>query len=186
MSLADIRPNDDHGNTMPMDGTVTSLRNQFDPDGSKYGKYLDPLGLFHSPGASEPDYEASTRTANILRRDWDNYLQDYAPYDAQLREMVMGDRDNQVAIDRARDATLASFDASQGALERNRSRLGLSLTGAESKQMKGRTARQRTLAEVGATNRTRLHMRDRDMQMMAGNAAGAGLRDAATNTMRAR
>lgn len=182
----DFELKDEDAGVLPISGVTGYLRNKFDPDGSKYGKYLDPAGLFHSGGSSAPDNEASGRMAGILRRDWDNYLQDYQPYDAKLREMVMGDRDNQEAIDRARDTTLASFDASQGALGRDRSRLGLSMAADESKQMKDRSARQRTLSEVGAVNRTRMHMADRDMQMMAGNMAGGGLRDAATNTMRTR
>lgn len=128
------------------------------------------------------DYEASNRMAGILRRDWDSYLENYAPYDQKLRDMVMGDEDNKAAIERARDTTKSAFGASREAAERDRSRAGLALAQDEADTIGRRSQRNETLAELGAANKTRLHMQDRDMQMMAGNMAG-GLREAATNPM---
>src|SRR5690554_6689432 len=92
----DFTLKDEDKGALPISGVTGYLRNRFDPDGSKYGQYLDPAGLFYNKNkAGEPDYEASNRTAGILRRDWENYLQDYAPYDAKLRNMVMGNDDNE-------------------------------------------------------------------------------------------
>ncbi|WP_339898291.1 hypothetical protein [uncultured Gilvimarinus sp.] len=133
-------------------------------------------------GGGGGDHEASNRMAGILRRDWDSYMENYAPYDAKLREMVMGDADNEAAIDRARETTRDSFAASREAGERDRSRAGLSLAQDEADVINRRSQRNGTLAEVNAANQTRLHMQDRDMQMMAGNMAG-GLRQAATDPM---
>ncbi|WP_020209050.1 hypothetical protein [Gilvimarinus chinensis] len=127
-----------------------------------------------------PDHEASHRMAGIYRADWQSYLDNYAPYDAKLRDLVMGDADNQEAIDRARETTRESFDTSRDALKRNQSRMGLSLAQDEADVQSRRSQRASTLAEVNAANQTRLHMQDRDMLMMAGGMAG-GLKEAATN-----
>lgn len=133
-------------------------------------------------GSGGGDNEASNRMAGILRKDWQSYLDNYAPYDQKLRDMVMGDKDNQAAIERARETTRDSFGASREAAERDRSRQGLSLAKDEADVVNRRSQRNETLAEVNAANQTRLHMQDRDTAMMAGNMAG-GLRSAATDPM---
>lgn len=117
---------------------------------------------------------ASDQMGQLLRSEWDDYINRYAPYDQKLIALT-GDADNQQAINRARGNVAGSFDVAAGTLQRNNKRLGLSNTADVNQSLNRRTAGARSLAELGAVNKTRLHAQDRDRSIMAGDAA-AGLK----------
>lgn len=118
---------------------------------------------------------ASDRMGRLIRAEWNDYVNRFQPYDKQLIGLATSDADNNAAIERARTGVAGSFDVAQGTLQRNQQRLGLSSVADEVAAQDRNTAMAKTAAEVNAVNGTRLHTQDRDLSLMAGDAA-AGLK----------
>jgi hypothetical protein len=118
---------------------------------------------------------ASDRMGSLLRSEWNDYVTRFAPYDQKLKDLATSTIDNEQAIDRARQNVAGSFQTSAGTLQRNNERLGLSSAADVSQSLTRQTLGNRTLAELNAINKTRLHAEDRDKSIMAGDAA-AGLK----------
>lgn len=118
---------------------------------------------------------ASDQMGNLLRAEWGDYLNRFSPYDQKLIGLATSDEDNQQAIARARANVGSSFDTSTATMQRNNERLGLSNYANRAQSLNRQTASSRTLAELNAVNKTRLHVQDRDKSIMSGDAA-AGLK----------
>lgn len=118
---------------------------------------------------------ASDKMGNLIRAEWDDYVTRFQPYDQKLIGLATGDADNQAAIQRARGTVGQSFDVAQGTLQRNQERLGLSNAADEVAVQNRNTATAKTISELNAINGTRIHAQDRDLSLMAGDAA-AGLK----------
>lgn len=118
---------------------------------------------------------ASDLMGNLLRSEWGDYTNRFAPYDQRLIGLATSDEDNQQAIARARDNVGSSFDVAAGTRQRNNERLGLSNYADVTQSLNRQTANSRALAELSAVNKTRLHAQDRDKSIMSGDAA-AGLK----------
>ena len=118
---------------------------------------------------------ASDRIANLMRAEWDDYLTRFQPRDQQLLGIATGTVDNEAAITRSRESAGGAFDAAQGTLNRDMSRLGLSSMPDEAAPNRRNTQAAKTAAEVAAINGARISTQDRDLQLMSGDMA-AGLR----------
>ncbi len=164
------------GSSLPVSGPMALLRNSIDPDGSKYGKYLDPLGLFHDKDGP-PNTEASDRMAALHRAEWDDYVQRFQPYDQKLLDSVRGDTLQREAVDRAGLSTNQAFDTARGSAERDRGRVGLADVDPTVRAHRDQEF-QASKSAAMATNKnlSRLHADDRAQKVMAGNMA-VGLRD---------
>jgi hypothetical protein len=118
---------------------------------------------------------ASDRMGGLIRSEWDDYVSRFQPYDQKLIGIATGSADNAAAVDRARAGVSGSFDVAQGTLQRNKERLGLSDAADEIAVQNRNTTTARTSSELNAINGTRIHAQDRDLSLMAGDAA-AGLK----------
>lgn len=118
---------------------------------------------------------ASDQMGQLLRAEWDDYINRFAPYDQKLIGLATSDEDNQFAIDRARQGVGGAFDTAAGTMQRNRERMGVTGLADVDNSISRQMAGSRTLAELSAVNNTRLHAQDRDKSIMAGDAA-AGLK----------
>jgi hypothetical protein len=118
---------------------------------------------------------ASDRMGQLIRSEWDDYVTRFQPYDQRVISMATGDEDNLAAVGRARAGVAGSFDVAQGTLQRNKERLGLSDAVDEVAVNNRNTTTARTSSELNAINGTRIHAQDRDLSLMAGDAA-AGLK----------
>lgn len=136
-------------------------------------------GMLRPPEESSTDPtksgSASDRMGNLIRAEWDDYVTRFQPYDQKLIGLATGQQDNEQAIARARGSVAGSFDVAQGTLGRNKERLGLSSVSDEAAVQNRNTATARTTSELNAINGTRIHAQDRDLSLMAGDAA-AGLK----------
>lgn len=130
---------------------------------------------YYSSNNPSAEGSASNRKLKLIRAEWADYEKRFQPYDKKLIGLATGDADNNAAIARSRAGVSGSFDVAQGTLQRNQQRLGLSSAGDELDAQAQNTAMAKTAAEVSAVNGTRLHAADRDLSLMAGNAA-AGLK----------
>lgn len=141
--------------------------------------WQDRLNTMSSGAVSSNDPSkagsASDQMGRLIRAEWGDYVSRFQPYDRQLIGLATGDTDNNQAIGRARSGVAGSFDVAQGTLQRNQQRLGLSSASDELAAQTQNTATAKTVAEVGAVNGTRLNTKDRDLSLMAGDAA-AGLK----------
>ncbi len=124
---------------------------------------------------------ASDKLGSLIRAEWDDYLTRFAPYDQKLVGLATSDEDNQQAINRARQSVTGAFDTAAGTLQRNNERLGVSGLSDVTASMNRQSSSSRTLAELSAVNKTRLHAQDRDQSIMAGDAA-AGLKSSRLNS----
>jgi len=118
---------------------------------------------------------ASDLMGRLLREEWADYMNRFAPYDQKLIGLATSNEDNLQAIDRARQGASGAFDVATGTMNRNNNRLGLSNAADVNSSLDRQSQGNRTLAELGAMNKTRLHTEDRDRSIMAGDAA-AGLK----------
>ncbi len=136
-------------------------------------------GVLRPPEESSTDPtksgSASDRMGQLIRAEWDDYVTRFQPYDQRVISMATGDEDNLAAVGRARAGVAGSFDVAQGTLQRNKERLGLSDAADEIAVQNRNTTTARTSSELNAINGTRIHAQDRDLSLMAGDAA-AGLK----------
>ena len=120
---------------------------------------------------------ASQTYARLLRDQWADYVERFQPYDEKLREIATGDADNKQAEQIARNAVDSGFRLAEGSFSRDMSRQGISLSPEEKMVTDRQNQIDKTAAEVGSVNAARLHARDRDQALMAGDLA-VGLREA--------
>lgn len=126
-----------------------------------------PSGVLKSvlAGASN---SASNTYAQLVRDQWADYKNTFAPYEQQLIDLSTGNADNLQSEQRATSAVNSAFDTSMGTLARDRSRLGLSV-GADQVTDESRLAStQKTGSLVSAVNQARLHAKDRDTAVLTG------------------
>lgn len=107
---------------------------------------------------------ASSMSAQLTRAQWQDWITRFAPYETRLKELAMGQTDNQEAEQRAGQAVSTAFNTSQGSYARNRARYGLSAMPGMTDQM----ALSKTATQAAAINQTRQATRDRDMALLTG------------------
>lgn len=118
---------------------------------------------------------ASETYAGITREQWQDYKSRFFPWQDQLIEMANGQTDNQLSEERAGNAVDMGFKTSMGTLNRDRSRLGLSMTGEEAANESRLAMGAKSGAKASALLKARLHAQDRDNALLAGGA-GPGLK----------
>ena len=121
---------------------------------------------------------ASDQMGGIYRAQWDDYVNRFQPTETQVVDLATGQADNEDAIARARGSVAGAYGVSQGTVQRDRERLGLSSAGTnvdEQPIMQARTGLGQAAAEVSAMNGARAETNNRDMQLLSGNMA-VGLR----------
>lgn len=136
-------------------------------DGLKSGVYTDKKWWDPSQPDSG-DSSASDTYARIIRDQWADYKNTFAPYEEQLIALSTGNADNAQSEQRAAGAVENSFNSSLGTLARDRSRLGVSIGSDQAADEKRLGATLKTASLVGATNKARLHAQDRDKAVLTG------------------
>ena len=123
-------------------------------------------------GGNQVSTTASDTYAGIIRDQWADYTNRFAPWENKLVSMATSNEDNQLSEQRASNAVGNSFNTSKGILSRDRSRLGISLTPEEQADESRLGAGLQAAANNSAVLKARLHAQDRDNQMLSG---GGGL-----------
>jgi hypothetical protein len=119
---------------------------------------------------------ASWNMGELMRKEWDDYVTRFQPYDKKLISIATGQADNEAMVANARAGVNNSFAVSNGTTLRNLSRLGISQSSDEMQSNNRINDTNKTLADISASNNARMAAEDRDMKIMSGNAA-VGLRD---------
>ncbi|MEW5251060.1 hypothetical protein [Microbulbifer discodermiae] len=123
------------------------------------------------------DGSAENTLARIYRAEWQDYLKRFAPYEDKAIDFATNPEAVTEAVDRAGEAMDQSFATSKESLQRDRSRFGLSMSPREQASESRSNAASGTAAKLAARNNTRMHVQDRQQQVMSGTGA-IGLREA--------
>lgn len=127
-----------------------------------------PMGTLKSVIAGSSGNSASNTYAQLVRDQWADYKNTFAPYEQQLIDLSTGNADNLQSEQRATNAVNNGFATSLGTLSRDRQRLGLNV-GADQVADESRLAStQKTGSLVSAVNQARLHAQDRDTAVLTG------------------
>lgn len=132
-----------------------------------------------APGESDDPAKigsASWKIGELMRKEWDDYVTRFQPYDKKLIGIATGQADNDAMVANARAGVNNSFAVSNGTTLRNLSRLGISQSSDEVLSNNRINDTNKTLADISTSNNARMAAEDRDMKIMSGNAA-VGLRD---------
>ncbi|MFS1522776.1 hypothetical protein ACL7TT_01475 [Microbulbifer sp. 2304DJ12-6] len=147
-----------------LDSAINGVRDQ--RQGANYGR-----------GGVYFDGSAENTLARIYRAEWQDYLNRFAPYEDKAIDFATNPEAVTEAVDRAGSAMEQSFATSKESLQRDRSRYGLSMSPREQASESRSNAASGTAAKLAARNNTRLHVQDRQQQVMSG-AGAVGLREA--------
>ncbi|MEM1152765.1 MAG: hypothetical protein AAGI44_01400 [Pseudomonadota bacterium] len=149
------------GSTVP--GAVRGAINFNGTDNYAQGGYISPN-----------DKKFASKTQAYIARDaWEDYQRTYQPYEADLISDITGSEllDQRLAAitvnnDRAFD--VATMDA-----EMRRGRYGVQQTGQAAAIDDRQMATARVTSEIDAANKTRTHIDDRNLNILAGADSGA-------------
>lgn len=132
-------------------------------NGYTYDPDQDIQAQFDSQGAS-------TTRAMISRAQWEDYKTRFQPFEDELIGLY-GDEGLDDQISRNVDAVNTSFDHSVQSAADKRQLYNANMTGRQASQHHRNMQMQRGMAQVHATNMTRLARKDRNMNLLAGNAS---------------
>lgn len=127
----------------------------------------NPGALILTPSLSG-DKSGSNNLAKVHRAEWQDYLNRFAPIENKLFERFYDETDKAAAVSGAGDVMSDAFDRSLSQEQRDYSRMGLSMTPAETKQRETEHALNKSAAIAGAKNSMRQLKDDQKMGIMSG------------------
>lgn len=120
--------------------------------------------------ADAPDMSANQMFAEITRKQWADYVQNYIPIENQLIAYATDPSVPGQAMAKASDNVNAAFDQQQGAVQRRLASMGTSLSPDERKAYDRSSAVSRSLTDVQAQNLAGTATRERQASLL-GNPA---------------
>lgn len=124
-------------------------------------------GITEGLDPNSNDYASQIR-ARIARQQWQDYLQRFAPIEQELINSIGNKELLRKAIARGDENVERSFDSARGQFQRRLSRQGVGLSTDQAAASERSMGLSEAAAKVASRNRTRMNVRDREMQILGG------------------
>ena len=118
--------------------------------------------------------KADDTLAEVNRRTWEDYQERGIPLENELIATYRDPARWQAQLDNSTNQVNQAYDGVQGTLARDASRAGISLTPQQQEAQRRKIANQRALSIVGARNKTRAGLEERDNTIMTGGVTQGG------------
>lgn len=186
-----------------VDPIGVGIQRRVDPDGSKYGHIMDPMGLLYDPNAYqgpgisygdslgsitvnpaqafEGKQGASDLLGQLNRAQWEDWKRRYRPRIQALIDTATDAEAGDRAARLASSSMGQAFDSSARSAEHNRRSLGVQLTPREQAEQDRIHKVSRAAASVSAGNEARMAAQDRQQMVLAGGMGLSNIPDEVMN-----
>ena len=158
-SLADLF------NRQRQDGDTSSTQN------TGLGQYLVPEGSTY----------AQRQLAALYRREWEDYKSRYIPKIRELIRFATDENQPQISALQSGEAVDRAYNNISGDTERTLASYGVSESADERENRLRLTHNSRLAAKADAQNKTRIHVKDLQNQVLSGNLS-VGLKESRIGT----